>query len=286
MSFRKYLNNKEEYRNYLQVRRLLSNPKYDRYFKETEKVPDKEKKYVEIHYKQMKEVFDMLPKIYDKNKDLLFLDLCFAPGAYSKFLLDYYPTSKGHGLTLDPKDGGLEPKIDQNSRYNYKYHNIINNKFNPKHNNAFDLVLMGCHDMQLTGRLGGLLIYHSFKYAFDAAKIGGVIIFKYTIKNIDQFADFVYVLSKFTTFYFAKSKSTYGVRSTMFIVAIVNNKGEHAQNFVNYINMFRNRHFYNPPLGITESFYELLFQKLKPIFNVQIEAINNFIKKPYFMHFE
>ena len=80
-----------------------------------------------------------------------YLDICCAPGSFSKYISQKIPTATGYGITLPVKKGGLPFLVDiEPSKYNLIWADIITDYDDIKKKLAgikFDFVVDACHDM-------------------------------------------------------------------------------------------------------------------------------------------
>lgn len=289
-TFYQYFKTTDIGKKYEELKNELSDKKYDKYFRERVKIADRESKYLELHTIQIKEVLDMIKK-YIPNKPFTFLDICFAPGAYTRYILENYPKATGRGITLDPAQGGLNPIVEKSDKFDYTYMNILTD-YNENDRNKYDLVVIGCQDMTFgknkkdtetsTASYNKSLVFKSFYYALSSCKEHGSIMFKYTVKKLNEFSQFIYMLRKIAGITFAKSVSVYGHRSTLFILAynIKKTTNEYEQ-FVEYIKTFE--YITNK---FSKEYYHELMKELTPILEIQMEAIEKFKENPYHSHYE
>lgn len=257
--------------------------KYDKYF--TNKDPiyqnknkDREDFYFQVHYTQMKEALDMIPKLFPKNKGFSFLVVCFAPGGSSQAILDLFPKSTGHGISLHPKDGGLISKVKTTERYTTEWGDIIQTQ--PK--KRYDLVLTHCRDMTYGGKLNYKLDMYSFLYALKSVKQDGIVILKYTFRDLTSLGNLLYYLRPASKkIHLAKSISSYGIRSTVYIVA----RGIDIQSQAYQQLLWKLEHHL---LGQKQEEFPVEFYPeykglLLPVFKVHIEGTKKFLQKPYYM---
>ena len=130
------------------------------------------------------------------EKSITFVDICGAPGNYSKLVLDNF-NSNGIGISLPPEKGGVKFEMEEYENYDIKYKDILNDKIDiPKIN----LGIASCVSYEISNKnafqLNLKLILTSLLHLLDNLKKGGNIVINLTIKNINFAFNIVFILSK------------------------------------------------------------------------------------------
>ena len=208
-----------------------------------------------------KELIDYIPK----NNYKLFLDLCSAPGIYSKELLNYIPEIKGIGLSLDPKDGG-EPynKSMLNNRYIYLYKDIT--EFNIyKYYPMFDITMSSCIPYFKRNEKYDLL-FKSLLFCLNFLKENGILIINFSYKNINKTIETIYLLKNlFKKVILYKSEIIWTFTTSFYIICY---DYKYNYNYIKNINKKINIDYENKKI-----IYKLLD---KFVFNKQINIYNKY----------
>ena len=167
----------------------------------------------------MKDLDDEILKL--KNKDLdIFLDICAAPGEYSKYLSDTYKI-KGVGVTLPIENGGInfDFKI---KNYEIVYLDIIKNINKIIKKDKFPFIVSGCLDMRVgkKEKFNNINLWLStFVFALNNLQKNGIFAFKISLRYIKFAANIIYIFTKiFKTVKTFKSLDAIGYRSMFYVV--------------------------------------------------------------------
>ena len=245
---------------------------------------DKRKKDYD-YYEYIKEIDVNLIKLKDR-KIKTFLDICAAPGRYSKYI---YDTTKaiGHGITLYTDRGCLEFK-EKISNYKLFFSDI--NSEDPLKDNKYDFIVTGCLDMTLKIKkpfydvqlwLSALIL------GLNHLKKKGIIAFKVTTKYINLISNFIFILLKlFDKIILYKSSNILGYRSFCYIIGF-GYRGKH--NVIRYFEDINKSFIEGDNSKIIKFKYELIFdvnkygnrimRKLEPVFKKNIIGIGNILSQ-------
>lgn len=233
----------------------------------------------------MKDLDDEILKL--KNKDLdIFLDICAAPGEYSKYLSDTYKI-KGVGVTLPIENGGInfDFKI---KNYEIVYLDIIKNINKIIKKDKFPFIVSGCLDMRVgkKEKFNNINLWLStFIFALNNLQKNGIFAFKISLRYIKFAANIIYIFTKiFKTVKTFKSLDAIGYRSMFYVVGFGYQSDLKYLELItkllldikkkNYTNiqLFRDKTIFS-----NENDYVLIKNFLENIFEVQINAIENII---------
>jgi hypothetical protein len=134
------------------------------------------------------------------NRPLVFLDIACAPGGFSQYLLDHFPTSHGFGITLPEYLGGFPIAVETfpMDRFKICYFDLLSHPMSPSPTMS-EQVDIAIGDAQYFprsqdaleeyqgrkagtvtgGRLG--LLLREFVIAFDSLREGGIFIFRFVV---------------------------------------------------------------------------------------------------------
>lgn len=210
------------------------------------------------HEEMLHDLFDELYQKRLTNSNINnFLDICAAPGIYSKYILDKYPKSKGVGISLDPKEGGHEFKISNDDRYKKIYedvHQIIlppckSNNVNPNilelmRSPIYDLCITSCIPYSISAKSKDeyKIIFKSLTICLNLLKENGMLIINFTFKNMMFAINFVYLLSLlFRRIKLFKSTKLWILQRTFYVIGYEYiKKDEHVTKINNYLHDFDN----------------------------------------------
>ena len=143
-------------------------------------------------------LFDYLAS--EDSRPLIFLDIACAPGGFSQYVLDHFPTSRGYGITLPEHLGGFPMAVQTIPSYRFTtcYFDLLSHPMSPSPS-LHELVDIAIGDAQYFprslealeeykgkkagtvtgGRLG--LLLREFVLAFDSLREGGIFIFRFVV---------------------------------------------------------------------------------------------------------
>lgn len=142
------------------------------------------------------ELFNAFDSI-NNNKNITFIDICSAPGIYSKYLLDKYNNISGTGLSLPIEQGGVS-YIIKDDRYKKIYTNILEEEYND--DTKYDLGIGSCVSYKNNSSRAFLnnmeLIIKSLMIILSRLKVDGNMIINLTMKNIELTFNIINYLNK------------------------------------------------------------------------------------------
>jgi 23S rRNA U2552 (ribose-2'-O)-methylase RlmE/FtsJ len=213
-----------------------------------------------------------------------FLDVCSAPGIYSKIFLENFDKSVGYGISLPVEEGGV-PFIINNNRFNIIYKNILDKDFNLLLDHKLDLGIASCvsykYDAKSAYLLNINLILKSLTIIFRNLKKNGNIIINLTMKNIDLAFNIINILNTmFKKFKLWKSKTIWATKKTFYYFGY-NFKKNYKENIledlierIKYDNDSINNQF----LGSNHNYLKI-YNQMKHIYNIKINAWNKLINE-------
>ena len=178
------------------------------------------------------EIFDNF-NLKDLEKINLFIDICAAPGVYSKIIIDR-TDSIGIGISLPLEKGGIE--FDNlGEKYKVFYKDILDKNYKVIVPKKIDLGLASCvsyiNDKNKSSLLNLKLIIASLGLILDVLKENGNLIINLTIKNIYFAFNIINILSKyFKNYKLWKSEKIWETKNTFYFFGygfknkIINNK--------------------------------------------------------------
>jgi 23S rRNA U2552 (ribose-2'-O)-methylase RlmE/FtsJ len=157
----------------------------------------------------------------NSNNNLFFIDICGAPGMYSKILVE---DKGGHGIgiSLPPEKGGVEFTF-KNDKYKIYYKDILEKKYKVEINNKeLDLGLASCvsyiEDSKNAHTLNMELILTSMNIILDTLKKDGDMIINMSMKNIFTCFNIIELLLKqFNNIKLWKSENVWATKNTFYI---------------------------------------------------------------------
>ncbi len=187
-----------------------------------------------------KEMFDNFDT---KLKDIFFLDICGAPGMYSKILLD--KNASGVGISLPPEKGGVKFMINSN-KYKFFYKDILDKKYKIEFKDKskeFNLGLASCVSYIETKDsylLNLELILTSMNMILENLKQNGDMIINLTMKNIYTCFNILdLILEQFDHIKLWKSPTVWADKYTFYVFCYNFNKDKKI-NMLDYIDKIKN----------------------------------------------
>lgn len=214
-------------------------------------------------------LYQLFDELYSKNltnvKVNKFVDICAAPGVYSKYLLDKYPKAIGTGISLNPEKGGHEFKIPESNRYEEIYQDIFQITSNDRFDG--DMFMASCIPYNVSAKTSDeyQIIFQSLMICLNSLEEGGTLIINFSFKEIIFAINFVYLISiMFDRIRLFKSTKLWIMQRTFYVIGYEYHKNDQIINRINsYLNDFDN-------------FYEKYRKNLLPEINRNI--LNNIIK--------
>jgi len=223
---------------------------------------------------------------FNKDKNLkinFFLEICSAPGVYSKIIMEKYPIITGIGISLPPDQGGVEFEIED-EKFKKIYKNILEKKYKLEMKKKIDLGIASCvsyqQDAKKAFKLNIELILKSLYLILGNLDKNGSLIINMTMKNIHLAFNLINILSKyFGSYKLWKSLNTWGTKNTFYFFGY-NFTGVKNDTEINeLIEKVKNDkdEIYNIFLGNNEE-YNKINNKMKIIYQVRIDAWKKLIK--------
>jgi hypothetical protein len=185
-----------------------------------------------------KEMFDMFDF---KKKDIFFVDICGAPGMYSKILVED-KDAKGFSISLPPEKGGVE-YIFKHDNYKIYYKDILEKNYKIDTHKKINLGLASCVsyiESRNSHALNLELIISSMSLMLDILEEDGDIIINMTMKNIYTCFNILDLLIKqFNNIKLWKSTNVWATKNTFYIFCY-GFKKDKMINMTQYINYIKN----------------------------------------------
>jgi hypothetical protein len=218
-----------------------------------------------------KEIFINFEKKLEK---IFFIDICGAPGMYSKYLIENNNAS-GIGISLPPEKGGTKFTFES-TKYKCFYKDILDKKYKIELNNSktINLGLASCVsyiDTSESHKLNLELILTSMNIILDNLSNNGDMIINLTMKNIYTCFNILdLILEQFDSIKLWKSLNVWDTKNTFYVFCYGFNK-EKKIDMSNYIDKIKDdRHpFNNNYLGKN---YTKINTMMNDIYMVRINA--------------
>ncbi len=177
-------------------------------------------KFVEDSIELSKIGYEIFNNFDFKDKDIYFIDICGAPGMYSKILVEE-KNGTGIGVSLPPEKGGVEFTFS-NDKYKIYYKDILEKEYKVESKHPLNLGIASCvsykYDNIKAHILNMELIMTSMKIIFNSLVINGNMIINMSIKNIYTCYNIINILLKqFTRIQLWKSTDVWGTKNTFYI---------------------------------------------------------------------
>ena len=250
-----------------------------------------DEKFVE-NFDELTTISNELFHAFDlSNKKInIFLDVCSAPGIYSKTLLNQLSMNneniKGIGITLPVEEGGIENEITDH-RYSIIYKNILTDPC--EIDESIDLGIGSCigyiYDAKNSYFLNLELILKSMIIILCNLKKGGYMIINLSMINIELVFNIIHILNKyFKTFVLWKSENIWNTKKTFYYFGY-EYKGDTKGDLKDNINVILKKlKSYDDPInnefiGSLDE-YKQINRQMHKIYNTRIKAIKtNLYKK-------
>ncbi len=221
-------------------------------------------------YKIGKEMFNNFKFNNDK---LFFIDICGAPGMYSKILIEE-KNANGIGISLPPEKGGIEFKF-KNDKYKIFYKDILEKQYKLEIPKELNMGLASCvsyiEDSKHNKSINMELILTSMNMILEHLENGGDMIINMTMKNIYTCFNILDLLLKqFNDIKLWKSENTWGTKNTFYVFCYGFNKDKkiNMMQFIDKIKDF-NSDFNKRYLGNN---YKIIDKLMNDIYYVRINA--------------
>lgn len=206
------------------------------------------------------EIFDNFG--LEEHKIKFFVDICAAPGMYSKLIFDkWQPT--GIGISLPPEKGGVKFEFNNDS-YKQFYKDILDKEYKMDLPRKLDFGIASCvsyiESKKDSHTLNMELILTSLNLIMNNLIYGGNLIINASMKNIYTCFNIIYLLMKqFKTIKLWKSTNVWGTKNTFYIFCYNFNNNNYRDNIKEYIMEVKNNksNFNNNYIGDNESFTKI-----------------------------
>jgi hypothetical protein len=227
------------------------------------------------------EIFNEFFKMTD-NKINFFVDICAAPGMYSKILLDKYKDTMGIGISLPPEKGGVKFEIDYDN-YKIFYKDILEKTYKLELPKKLDFGIASCVsyiDTQDSYALNSELILASSDLILSNLNEKGTFIINLTIKNIYVCYNLIHILSQyFKEYKLWKSLNVWGTKNTIYFFGY-GFRENYENDLKKYISMIQNRQSeFSNNFIYSEREYKEIDKRMNEIYKVRINAWLNLISK-------
>lgn len=228
------------------------------------------------------EIFNNFFKMTDKDYKInLFVDICAAPGMYSKLLLDKYKDIMGIGISLPPEKGGVRFEIDY-SNYKIFYKDILEKTYKLDIPKKLDFGIASCVSYIDTKDSYGLnieLILTSSNLILENLNKDGNFIINLTIKNIFVCYNLIHILSQyFKEFKLWKSLNVWGTKNTLYFFGYGFKENYESNDLKKYIEMIKNRQSeISTKFLYSDKEYKNIDKQMDEIYKVRINSWLNLI---------
>lgn len=212
-----------------------------------------------------------------------FIDVCAAPGMYSKIIFDN-KTDKitGIGISLPPEKGGVEFNFIHKN-YKQFYKDILEKKYKLDIPKKIDFGMGSCvsyiDSKKHAHELNMELILISSNLVMSNLIIGGNMIINMSMKNIYSCYNILYLLQKyFTEIKLWKSSTVWGTKNTFYVFCYNFRIEQYNDDILHYINDIKNN---NSNFNITfiggQKEFDMITLLLNPIYIVRINCWLNLV---------
>lgn len=216
-----------------------------------------------------------------------FLDICAAPGEYSKYLSETLKC-KGVGITLSKKNGGVDFNYELKN-YQLNYLDVIKEYDKNFSNSKFDFIISGCLDMTHIKKKTYYdinLWLSTMMLAFLNLNKNGTFAFKISFKYINFASNIIFFFEQFfKKIKLFKSKDAIPYRSMFYVIGFDFNFDKEYFNVLKEIYINFNEKLINNDMKDLKyklvfenkqkcNYYKKIFEK---IFKIQIKAIENIL---------
>jgi hypothetical protein len=235
-------------------------------------------KFIEDSMELSKIGYEIFENFNFKDKDIYFIDICGAPGMYSKILVEE-KKGTGIGVSLPPEKGGVEFTFSHDN-YKIYYKDILEKEYIIESKHPLNLGIASCVSYKYNDKKAHMLnmelIMTSMKIIFSNLGLNGNMIINMSIKNIYTCYNILDLLLKiFDNITLWKSSIVWGTKNTFYIFCYGFKKTD--INMDNIIDKIKNENsdFNNKYLGNIKD-YNTITKMLNEIY---ITRINCWLKK-------
>ena len=188
-----------------------------------------------------------------------FVDICAAPGMYSKIIFDKWKPT-GIGISLPPEKGGVKFEFN-NNKYKIFYKDILDKEYKIELPRKLDFGIASCvsyiDSKKDAHMLNMELILTSLNLILNNLIVNGSLIINASMKNIYTCFNIIYILMKqFKTICLWKSLTVWGTKNTFYIFCYNFTNNNYKDDIKEYIVQVKNTtsKFNTEFIGDTKSF--------------------------------
>ncbi len=153
-----------------------------------------------------------------RHDDIFFVDICGAPGMYSKILVE--KGAKGFSISLPPEKGGVD-YIFKDDNYKIFYKDILEKEYQIECKKKINLGIASCVsyiESKNSQQLNLILILKSMELMMNCLENNGDMIINMTMKNIYTCFNIIdYLLGIFKEIKLWKSENIWETKNTFYI---------------------------------------------------------------------
>lgn len=211
------------------------------------------------------------------NKDIFFVDICGAPGMYSKILIE--KGAKGFSISLPPEKGGVE-YLFKDDNYKIFYKDILDKEYQIECKKKINFGIASCVsyvESKNSHQLNLILILKSMELMMSCLEEEGDMIINMTMKNIYSCFNIIdYLLGMFKEIKLWKSENIWATKNTFYIFCYRFQKDKHKELDKSIDITDENSDFNTKYIGNNYSLINSLIQNIYKIrINAWIELIGN-----------
>ena len=207
-----------------------------------------------------------------------FVDICAAPGMYSKIIFDENSTKPtGIGISLPPEKGGVNFEFNHDN-YKQFYKDILEKQYKLEVPRKLDFGIASCvsyvDDRKRAHQLNMELIITSLNMIMNNLIVGGSLIINMSMKNIYTCFNILNILLKyFGEIRLWKSSKVWGTKNTLYFFCYEFNDDKYNDEMIKYIDMIKdnNSKINSVFMGTRDDFIKIT-KLIEPIYIVRINC--------------
>jgi hypothetical protein len=220
-------------------------------------------------------------EMFDNFGDIpinFFVDVCAAPGMYSKLIFDKTDSKvTGFGISLPPEKGGVEFTFN-NTNYKQFYKDILEKNYKLDLPKKLDFGIGSCvsyvDSKSKSHELNMELILTSINMIMNNLAKAGNMIINMSMKNIYACYNILFLLSKyFTEIKLWKSSNVWGTKNTFYVFCYNYRAIQYSDDIKNYIEEIKNS---NSKINTTyigdKDTFDTITGLINPIYIVRINC--------------